>query len=262
MPQVHPSAIVDGSAELSEGVVIGPFCYVESGVVLGQGCRLDSHATIKTGTTLGSNNFVGQGAVIGGDPQDRKYKGEPTFLEIGDRNVFREYVTIHKATGEGKRTVIGNDCFLMAHCHIGHNSILDDFVTMANAVSVAGHVTIESYANIGGMVGIHQFARIGKVSMIGGFSKITRDAPPFMISAGLEESVRDINAVGLRRQGISQEARGGLHKACRLLFKSQLGLTHAIETVRREVPSTPEIEYLLAFEERRFKGKNGRGDQP
>ena len=253
---MHPEA------ELAEDVVVGPFCYVEAGVTIGAGSRLDSHVTIKGGTTMGANNFVAQGAVLGGDPQDRKYHGEPTWLRIGDRNVFREYVTIHRATGEGNATTVGNDCFIMAYCHLGHNVSMADSVTMANNVGVGGHATIETMVNFGGMVGVHQFARIGKVAMVGGMSRIVRDVPPFTLISGIDQDVLDINAVGLRRLGLSQNARLALHKAVKLLFKSELGLTKAIETVRREVPSTPEIEYLLAFEERRFKGKMGRGDQP
>lgn len=261
MPQIHALAHVDPKAELDSGVVVGPFCYVEAGAVIGAGTRLDSHATVKGGTTIGENNFIGQGAVIGGDPQDRKYSGEPTYLVIGNDNVLREYVTIHRATGEGNSTVVGNNCYLMAYAHLGHNVTLHDSVTIANSVNIAGHVTVEELVNIGGMVGVHQFVRIGKVAMVGGFGKIVRDVPPFMLVDSMAEQVHDINAVGLRRIGVTQQARMSLHKACKLLFKSQLGLTHAMEAVKREVPPTPELEYLLAFLERLFKGKSGRGDQ-
>lgn len=261
MAQVHPLAYVDPKAHLDSGVIVGPYCYVEAGAVVGAGTRLDSHVTIKGHTTLGANNFVGQGAVIGGDPQDRKYAGEPTYLKIGNDNVLREYVTIHRATGEGKSTVVGNNCYLMAYAHLGHNVTLHDSVTLANSVNVAGHVTIEELANVGGMVGIHQYVRVGKVAMVGGFGKIVRDIPPFMLVDSLTEQVHDINAVGLRRIGVTQQARMSLHKACKLLFKSQLGLTHAMEAVRREVPSTEELEYLLAFMHRLFEGRSGRGDQ-
>ncbi len=254
-------ACVDKGAEIAPDVKIGPFCLVEAGVIIGSGTVLDSHATVRKGTTLGEHNYVGQGAVLGGSPQDRKYKGEPTFLHIGDHNVFREYVTIHRATGEGLTTTVGNHCYLMAYCHLGHNVTVHDWVTMANTTGVSGHVTIEELANIGGMVGIHQFVRIGKVAMVGGYTKATRDVPPFVLVDGPNEEVRDINAVGLRRLGVTPESRLALHKACKLLYKSQLGLTNALETVRREVNSSPELEYLLKFEERRFKGKNGRGDQ-
>ncbi len=261
MASIHPTAVVDSKAELGPNVSIGPFCYVESGVVLGEGTKLDSHAVIKSGTTLGARNLVGQGAILGGDPQDRKYKGEPTYLQIGDDNVFREYVTLHRATGEGKSTVVGNRCYLMAFCHLGHNVRLMDDVTMANEVGVSGHVTVEEMATIGGKTGIHQFVRIGRIAMVGGMSRIVRDVPPYMLVEGMEQTVHDINAVGLRRIGVTSESRLALHKACKLMFKSQLGLTHAIETVRREVKSTPEVEYLIQFTERLFQGKNGRGDQ-
>lgn len=229
--------------------------------MIGSGTVIDSHATVKNWTTVGKNNYIGQGSVIGGDPQDRKYDNEPTYLTIGDNNIFREYVTIHRATGEGKSTIIGNDCFIMAYCHIGHNCHVYDKVTIANSVGVAGHVTIEELANIGGMSGIHQFCRIGKVAMVGGFTKITRDVPPFCLVDGADEEVRDINAVGLRRLGVTQDERLALHKACKLLFKSKIGLTNALEIVREEVMQTKEVQYLVAFEERRFSGRNGRGDQ-
>lgn len=222
---------------------------------------LESHVTIHRWTTIGSNNRFGPGCVIGGDPQDRKYKGEPTFLRIGNDNFFREYVTLHRATGEGKSTTIGNDIFIMAYCHVGHNCAIHDKVTIANSAGIAGHVTIEEMATIGGMVGIHQFCRVGKSSMVGGFTKVTRDVPPFCLVDGDEEAVRDINAVGLRRLGVTQDARLALHKAVKVLYKSKLGLTNAMEIVREEVPMTDEVRYILAFEERRFHGRNGRGDQ-
>lgn len=210
---------------------------------------------------MGARNVIAQGAIIGGDPQDRKFKGEPTFLSIGDDNVFREYVTIHRATGEGKTTVIGDRNYLMAFVHVGHNCHLMNDITMANNVGVSGHVTIENLVTIGGMTGVHQFVRIGKIAMVGGMSRIVRDVPPFMLVEGAEQTVHDINAVGLRRIGVTQESRMALHKACKLLFKSQLGLTNALEIVAREVKSTPEVQDLIKFLERLFEGKNGRGDQ-
>ncbi len=262
MPKIHRFSVVDPKAELAEDVEVGPFCNVQAGAIIGAGCRLESHVTVFGNTTIGERNIFAHGAVIGGDPQDRKYNDEPTFLVVGDDNVFREYVTIHRATGEGHETRVGSNCFLMANCHLGHNVVCEDWVTMANSVGVSGHSTIEQGVNIGGMTGIHQFVRIGKFAMVGGFSKIVRDVPPFMIVSGGEQEVHDINAVGLRRMGITAEARMALHKACRILFKSKLNTTHAIETIRREVRSTPEVEILLAFEEKRMRGKNGRGDQP
>lgn len=263
MAQIHPLSYVDPQAQLGERVVVGPFCYVEEGVIIGDDCTLDSHVTIKRGTTIGEKNSIGQGTVLGGDPQMRGYDGAPTFLSIGDNNVFREYVTVHRGAKEGATTSIANDCFVMGYCHIAHDCRLEDNVTMANLASISGHVTIERLAFIGGMTGIHQFTRIGQVAMVGAISKITRDVPPFMLvdGNGGQEEVRDINAVGLRRIGIGPDARLNLHKAAKLLYKSQIGLTQAMKIVRAEVPMTPEVLTLLAFEERRFEGRHGRGDQ-
>lgn len=263
MPVVHPSSMVSGKARIASDVKIGPFCLVEEDVEIGHGCLLDSHVTIKSGTVIGERNKFAQGSVIGGDPQDAKYHGEPTYLRIGSDNIVREYVTLNRATGEGLATTIGDHCFIMAYCHVAHNCTLGSHVTVTNSTGLAGHVTVEESAYIGGMVGVHQFVRIGKASMVGGYSKIVRDVPPFMLVDGAESDfVRDINAVGLRRRGIEPEARQALHKACKLLYKSQLSLSNAMEIVRREVPMTDEVKYLLAFEERRYRGKHGRGDQP
>lgn len=261
MTNVHPTAVIEPGAELAPDVVVGPFCFVEKGVILGAGTKLESHVTVRGGTTMGARNVVAQGAIIGGDPQDRKYKGEPTFLTIGDDNVFREYVTIHRATGEGKFTTIGDRNYLMAFVHIGHNCTIMNDVTMANNVGVSGHVTVENMSNIGGLTGIHQFVRIGQLAMVGGMSRIVRDVPPYMLVEGMEQTVHDINAVGLRRIGVTQESRLALHKACKLIFKSQLGLTNALEIVDREVKKTPEVQELVRFLQRLFEGKNGRGDQ-
>jgi UDP-N-acetylglucosamine acyltransferase len=262
LAKIHALSQVESGAEIADDVEIGPFCYVEAGTRIGAGTRLDSHVTIKRNTTIGLRNYIGQGTVLGGDPQDRKYKGEPSFLKIGDDNVIREYVTIHRATGEGNSTTVGNNCFLMAFCHLGHNVSVHNYVTLANNAGISGHVTIEDMVTFGGMVGVHQWVRVGKVAMVGGFGRVGRDVPPYMIWDGWNERVADINAVGLRRIGVSQESRLALHKACKLLFKSQLGLRNAMEAVRREVPVTEEVEYLLTFQERLYRGKNGRGDQP
>lgn len=252
---------MDSGAELAPDVEIGPFCFVEAGVHIGAGTSLVSHVTVRGGTSIGERNTIAQGAVIGGDPQDRKWAGEPTFLKIGSDNQIREYVTIHRATGEGNSTVVGDRNYFMAFVHLGHNVTVQDDVTMANSVGVSGHVTVEDMVTIGGMTGVHQFVRIGKLAMVGGMSRIVRDVPPFMLVEGLEQIVHDINAVGLRRVGVSQEARLSLHKACKLLFKSRLGLSNALDIVEREVKAGPEVEYLVWFLERLARGKNGRGDQ-
>lgn len=262
MATIHPLSVVEPGADLADDVKVGPFCFVENDVVIGPRTTLDSHCTIKSGTRLGARNWIGQGAVLGGDPQDRKYGHEPTFLEIGDDNMIREYVTIHRATGAGEKTIVGNRCFLMAFVHIGHNCRIEDDVTIANDCGISGHVTIEQFVNIGGMTGVHQFCRIGKAAMIQAMSGVGQDMPPFMISAGRPAETIDINPVGLRRIGMKQDARLTLHRAAKLLFRTKVGLRNAIDLVRAEVKLTEEVEYLLQFMERRFNGRNGRGDQP
>ncbi|MCG9894482.1 MAG: acyl-ACP--UDP-N-acetylglucosamine O-acyltransferase [Fimbriimonadaceae bacterium] len=258
---IHPAAVVEPGAELGADVQIGPFCHVKSGAVIGEGTVLDSHVTIFGNTTIGRRNRIAQGAVIGGDPQDAKFSGEPTYLYIGDDNTIREYVTLHRATGEGNATTIGDRNYIMAFVHLGHNGRIMNDVTIANGVGLSGHVTVEDRAVIGGLTGVHQFARIGRLAMVGGMSKIVMDCPPFMISGGIDQQVYDINAVGLRRIGIALEVRTALHRACKLLFKSSLTRGEALEIISGELQMHPEVQELIAFMERMRQGKNGRGDQ-
>lgn len=262
MSKIHRLACIDPKAELGEDVEVGPYAIIEADVAIGARTRIDGHAVVRSGTIMGTDNYVGIGCVLGGDPQDHSFKGEPTFLRIGDQNVFREYVTVHRASGEGKSTVVGNQNLIMAYTHLGHNVTIGSGVNIANNVGISGHVTIEDMANLGGMTGIHQYVRIGKVAMLGGMTRTVRDVPPFMTSSGMEQEVHDINAVGLRRLGVSPQERMALHRACKLLYRSQLGLSNAMDLVRQEVPLTEQVQYLLDFELHRFNGKHGRGDQP
>jgi len=259
--EIHPSSVVHPGAQLGEGVKVGPFCLIEADVQMGDGCQVESHAAVLSGTRMGQNNLIAAGAIVGGAPQDRKYDGEATYLTIGNENVIREYVTLHRATGEGNSTVIGDRNYLMAFVHVGHNCTIMNDVTIANNVGCSGHVTIEDSVTVGGMTGLHQWVRVGRAAMVGGMSRIVRDVPPFMVVEGSDQRVVDINAVGLRRMGITQEGRLALHKAAKLLFKSNLNLTNAMEVVQREVKMTSEVEELLAFLERLYRGKMGRGDQ-
>ncbi|MCZ8138005.1 MAG: acyl-ACP--UDP-N-acetylglucosamine O-acyltransferase [Armatimonadota bacterium] len=262
MAKIHPTSVIDPEAQIADDVEIGPYCVVHANVKIGAGSKLASNVTVIGGTTIGERNVIEQGAVLGGDPQDRKYAGEPTYLVIGDDNVIREYVTIHRATGEGNTTTIGDRNYLMAFVHVGHNSTLHNDITLANSVGCSGHVTIENNVTVGGLTGLHQWVRVGRAAMVGGMSRIVRDVPPFMITEGIDQKVRDINAVGLRRLGITQEGRLALHKAAKLLFRSQIPLSEALEIVQREVKITPEVQELITFLERLYKGKMGRGDQP
>ena len=210
---------------------------------------------------MGERNTIGQGAIIGGDPQSRGYKGERTYLKIGNDNIIREFSTLHRGTGEGNATVIENDNFLMAFTHIGHDCCIQNKVTIANSCGISGHVTIEDGVNIGGMTGIHQFVRVGKYSMIGAMSGVGRDVPPFMLTEGRRPRVYDINSIGLRRMGVSAEVRMALHKACKILYRTDLPTPDAIERIRNEITMHSEVEYLLAFLENIGTGRFGRQDQ-
>jgi UDP-N-acetylglucosamine acyltransferase len=258
---IHPTAIIDPGASIGKGTKVGPFSIIEAGAKLGEDCLVESHAVIRGNVTLGDRNVIGQCAIVGGDPQDRKYSGEETYLKIGNDNVFREFVTLHRGTGAGKSTVIGDDNFLMAFTHIGHNCTIHDHVTIANSCGISGHVTIEDRANIGGMTGVHQYVRIGKLSMIGAMSGVGRDVPPFMLTEGRRCRVYDINAIGLRRLGFSSEVRMALHKACKIIYRSDLPTSDAIAQVRAEVEPCAEVDYLIAFIENIGEGRFGRQDQ-
>jgi UDP-N-acetylglucosamine acyltransferase len=255
---IHPSSVVDSNAQLAEGVKVGPFCYIEPDVEVGPYTILDSHVTLKSGTQIGSKNFVGQGSVLGSEPQDKNFQGERSFLVVGDENIIREYVTLHRATGEDQATQIGSYNYLMAFSHIGHNGHVGDYVTLANNVGVSGRVTLEDYVNIGGMTGVHQGVYIGKAAMIGGMSGITRDIPPYALVSGRDHKIYGINAVGLRRLGMSRESRTVLQRAFKILFMSGMSLTHAAELVRAEFELTPELLDVLKFVENENVGSSGR----
>jgi UDP-N-acetylglucosamine acyltransferase len=259
---IHPTAIVDSSAELGDDVAIGPYCVVGANVVLGRGCRLDQHVVIEPYTTLGEECRVHSGTVLGGTPQDHKFRGERSYLIIGARNTIREFVTIHRATGEEEATRIGDDNMIMAYCHIGHNAILSNGITMANQVGISGHCLVEDRVVFGGIVGIHQFVRIGKFAMIGGMSKVVTDVPPFMMVDGRPTEVAGLNVLGLRRAGIPPKVRAGLKQAFRLLYRSGLNLSQGIEAAYNEVDPSDERDYLLEFLTNFRRGYAGRQNDP
>jgi UDP-N-acetylglucosamine acyltransferase len=213
---------------------------------------------IEENTTIGEDCEIWPGAVLGGVPQDRKYKGEVSYLVIGKQNIIRESVTIHRAAGEGKTTTVGDDNLIMAYSHIGHNCTLGSSITMANMVGISGHATIEDRVTIGGFVGIHQFARIGKLAMLGGYSKVVQDVPPFMIADGRPCDVNDLNVVGLRRAGVSAKTRSDLKLAYKLLYRSNNNVTQALDLIESDVPSSPERDYLLEFMRNIRLGYGGR----
>lgn len=258
MARIHPTAIVHPKAELAEDVEVGPYCVIGPNVAIDSGTTLGAHVVIEENTIIGKANHIGHGAILGAPPQDRKFKHERTYLRIGDGNLIREYVTLHRASGEEQATRIGSNCFLMAYVHIGHNCEVGDGVVIANSVGISGHCVIEEGANIGGMTGVHQFTRIGRLAMVGGMSRIVRDVPPYLLVEGNPAVVHGVNLVGLKRAGIPEANRTALRLACRLLYFADLNLSQAMERIRAEVPLVPEVEHLLRFLEETRQGRNGR----
>jgi UDP-N-acetylglucosamine acyltransferase len=254
LSEIHRTAIVSEKAELGENVQIGPYAIVGDNVTVGDNTIIHPHAVVGGCTTIGESCEIFPGAAVGLRCQDLKYAGERTYVEIGARTVIRECVTVNASTGEGSKTVVGGDCFLMAYSHVGHNCCLGNEVIMANAASLAGHILIEDHAVIGGLVGIHQFVHVGTLAMIGGLSKVNQDVPPYSLSDGVPCSVVDINAVGLRRHGFSAETRRIIRRAFKILFKSGLATCHAVEIVKSDLPQLPQIEHLLEFIARSKRG--------
>lgn len=233
---VNELAVVSKSAVLGEGVEVGPFAIIEDGAVLGSRVKVWPHAYICKGATVGDDTQIHMGAVVGHQPQDLAFENKETFVRIGKRTVVREYATIHRGTKEGTTTVIGDDCYLMAVSHVGHNCNIGNNVIIANGALLAGYVEVGDYAFISGNVVIHQFCRIGKLSMIGGFTGINKDVPPFMLVRG-PSVVRSINLVGLRRAKFSREEIENLKGAFQILFKSDLNTQQAIEGIKKMKPS-------------------------
>jgi len=251
---IHPTAVVDPSAKLGHNVKIGPHSVIGPHVEIGPDCVVGSSVLIEGNTTIGCNNRFFHGAAIGCEPQDKKFGGETTYLEIGDNNDFREYVTIHLATGDGDQTRVGSDNLLMAYVHIAHNCHIHDNTVIANAVNLAGHVEVESHATIGGMTPVHQFCRVGAFSFVGGGSRLPQDVPPFIKVAGNPVEVAGINSIGLKRNGFSDAEIMNLRKAYRFLYRSGLNVTQALERIAAECKLTGTIEDLMAFIRRSERG--------
>lgn len=257
--KVDERAVVHPSAELADGVQVGPYAVIGEGVRIGAGSRIGAHAVIEGPTVMGANNVVFNGASIGTAPQDITYAGEPTELVIGDGNVFREFVTVNRGTVKGGgRTTIGNRCLLMAYCHVAHDCRIGDEVVLANAVNLGGHVTIGDGVWAGGLVGVHHFVTIGRYAYLAGCSKFPRDVPPFCMVEGMPGKVRGLNVVGLRRRGVDPRTRRALHAAVRLLYSSGLSVSHGIELVEKEVEMLPEVRELLDFVRASMAGVKGR----
>ena len=245
--QVHPTAIVHDDARLGPGVVVGPWALIGPGVVVGDGTEVGPRVLIEKDTTIGEDCFLANGAVLGTDPQDLKFKGERSRLEVGDRTIVREYATLNRGTSASGSTVVGSDCLLMAYSHVAHDCEIGNHVVLANSVNMAGHVMIEDWAIVGGVTPIHQFVRIGAHAFVGGGSRVPQDVPPYCRAAGNPPKLYGLNSVGLERRGLSEEVRKALKKAYRLLFQSDVNLSKALDRAEQEVPGIPEVRHLLEF---------------
>jgi UDP-N-acetylglucosamine acyltransferase len=252
---IHQSAIVHENAKIGENVTIEPFAVIGEDVTLGNGCKIGPHVVIDGWTAIGEECQFYPGASIGSPPQDLKYQGEKTRLVIGDHNVFREYVTVNTGTvGGGGETRIGSHCLLMAYTHVAHDCSLGDHVIMANCATLSGHVTIEDYAIIGGLSAVHQFARLGAHCMIGGCSGVAQDVPPYMVAVGERAEIYALNLTGLKRRDFSKDSLKALQKAFRILYRSGLNTKHAVERIKAEVHTCPELERLIEFIEHSERG--------
>lgn len=247
MANIHPTAIVADGAQIADDVIIGPYCTISAQAVIGRGTELVSHVVIEGNTTLGEGNRVSSFAVLGGRTQDLKFTGGEPGVIIGDNNTIREYVTVNSATNDGDFTTVGSNCLLMAYAHIAHCCHVGDHVIIANAVQVAGHVTIEDMAIIEGAVGVVQFLRIGRMAFVGAMSKITKDLPPYMIGHGDPLEVRGFNKVGLERRGVDEAGRKTIKEAYRILYRKKLTVAEALAKIEAELEQTLEVKYLLKF---------------
>jgi UDP-N-acetylglucosamine acyltransferase len=242
---VHPTAIVSPDACLGQDVSIGPYAVVEDRTVVGDGCEIRAHAVVKRYTRLGAGNRVHEGAILGGEPQDLSFRERETGLVIGDRNVIREGVTIHRSTKEGGATLVGSDCFLMAYVHVAHDNRIGDRAILANNVMLAGHVELGERAFLGGGSGVHQFCRVGRLAMVGGNAKVVQDCLPFTTTDGHPARARGLNVVGLRRAGVTASQVRTLEEAYRLLVRSGLRLEPALEKMASL--QDPLVEEMIAF---------------
>ncbi len=246
-PAIHPTAVVHPSARVGEGVVIGPYAVVEADVIIGAGTAVGAHAVIHDNVSLGRENQLASHVVLGGRPQDRAYRGERTRVMIGDRNIFSEFASVDRATGEGHETRIGNDTYIMSGVKISHNCFVGDGVVVVSATQIAGWVHIEELAFVGGVSGIHQYVHIGRMVMVGGMSGVGQDVPPYTLISGARGRIRDLNKVGLERHGVPQADRQALRRAFRVFFQSGLPQAKAIEALRAEAEGSAYVRHFLDF---------------
>ena len=251
---IHPTAIIAPSAVLGERVEVGPYAYIGDQCVVGDGCVIAMRATLERNVTLASGVKIGIGSVIGGDPQDLKYKGEHTTVEIGENSVVREYATINRGTTHSFKTTVGSGSFLMSYVHLAHDCQVGNGVIIGNGTQLAGHVSIDDRAIVSGLVAVHQFARIGRHSFVGGCSRVAKDVPPYLKAVGNPVKLYGLNSVGLQRSGFDEAIVRELKRAYRLVFRSELNVSQALTRARAELQQLPEVMAFLTFIEESERG--------
>lgn len=252
---IHPTAIIDPSAEIDSNVEIGPYSIIKDNVFIGSGTKIGPHVVIDSNVRMGADCQVFQYAAIGAAPQDLKYKGEETYVKIGRGCIVREFVTIHRGTVEGGGvTEIGEECLLMAYTHVAHDCRIGRRVVLSNNATLAGHITVGDHAVLGGMVGIHQFVRVGEYAFLGGKSAVVKDVPPYVIAAGDRATLHGLNSVGLKRHAFSDRTISLLKKTYRIIFRIGLTLNEAIERVNAEVEQIPEVIRFIDFVKSSHRG--------
>lgn len=256
---IHKTAIIHPGVKISSGVSVGPYAIIESGVTLGDNVRVGNHCLISGNTTIGRNTKIYTGAVVGSAPQDKKHSSDDNvFLNIGENNIIREYVTINPGTADGgAKTVIGNENLIMAYAHVAHDCIIGNNCIMANGATLAGHVTLEDNAMIGGLSAVHQFVRLGRLCIVGGCSKVIQDVPPFSMVDGHPAKVVYVNALGLKRAKISADSVKNLKRAFKILFRQGLSKSSAVLSMSKSLQSCPELEHLIFFAKTSKRGLCG-----
>jgi UDP-N-acetylglucosamine acyltransferase len=244
---IHPTAIIHKDAKLAQDVQVGPYSIISQNAEIGPGTEIGSHVLIDAETIIGKDCRIHHGAVLGTLPQDLKFKGEKTHVTVGDGTVIREYATINRGTEYRGKTIVGNDCFIMIYAHLAHDCLLGDNVILANSVNVGGHVEIGDWAIIGGVVPVHQFVKIGAHCIIGGGFRVQQDVCPYSMAAGYPLKIMGLNKIGLKRRGFSEKTLRILERTFRILFKSGLNTTQAVEKVKAEVEPIPEVQNILDF---------------
>ena len=247
MSSIHPTAIVGAGAVLGADVKLGPYSVVGPGVKIGDGTELMAHAIVDGNTTIGAGCVIHPFARVGGPTQDLKFKGGSPGVIVGDKTVIRECVTINAGTHDGEMTEVGSGCLLMAYSHVAHACKVGNGVIIANGTQLAGDVIIEDFAIIEGLCGVVQFRRIGTMAFLGGYTKATKDVPPYMIADGLDIEIRGFNKIGMERRGVSEESRNAIKEAYRILYRQKLSVAEALEQMEKELPSTPEVKHLMNF---------------